>query len=133
MSGGRTGEEDGLLTSLCPLGCQFDFSAWMPNLPPSMQLPPPTSKGQASLEGFLATLPPVNATCDVVIALWLLSKEPGDRVSVGLGTRLGQPWVREAMLFTLPDPDPTLPSHTPRSLPRETHGHWTSHKEGQMR
>ena len=47
---------------------------------------------QARLEGFLATLPPVNATCDVVIALWLLSKEPGDRVSVGLGTWLGQPW-----------------------------------------
>lgn len=90
--GGRIGEEDGLLTSLCPLGCQFDFAAWMPNLPPSMQLPPPTSKGQARLEGFLATLPPVNATCDVVIALWLLSKEPGDRVSVGLGTWLGQPW-----------------------------------------
>ncbi|KAM7231895.1 hypothetical protein CapIbe_016656 [Capra ibex] len=62
---------------------QFDFSAWMPNLPPSMQLPPPTSKGQASLEGFLATLPPVNATCDVVIALWLLSKEPGDRRPLG--------------------------------------------------
>ncbi|XP_005894876.1 polyunsaturated fatty acid lipoxygenase ALOX15B isoform X3 [Bos mutus] len=62
---------------------QFDFAAWMPNLPPSMQLPPPTSKGQARLEGFLATLPPVNATCDVVIALWLLSKEPGDRRPLG--------------------------------------------------
>ncbi|XP_068832784.1 polyunsaturated fatty acid lipoxygenase ALOX15B-like isoform X1 [Capricornis sumatraensis] len=62
---------------------QFDFGAWMPNLPPSMQLPPPTSKGQASLEGFLATLPPGNATCDVVIALWLLSKEPGDRRPLG--------------------------------------------------
>ncbi|OWK15254.1 ALOX15B, partial [Cervus elaphus hippelaphus] len=58
---------------------QYDFGAWMPNLPPTMQLPPPTSKGQARLEGFLATLPPVNATCDVVTALWLLSKEPGDR------------------------------------------------------
>ncbi|XP_010841360.1 PREDICTED: arachidonate 15-lipoxygenase B-like isoform X2 [Bison bison bison] len=62
---------------------QFDFAAWMPNLPPSMQLPPPTSKGQARLEGFLATLPPVNATCDVVIALRLLSKEPGDRRPLG--------------------------------------------------
>ncbi|KAF4012351.1 hypothetical protein G4228_004335 [Cervus hanglu yarkandensis] len=62
--GGRIGEEDGLLTSLCPLACQYDFGAWMPNLPPTMQLPPPTSKGQARLEGFLATLPPVNATCD---------------------------------------------------------------------
>ncbi|XP_064127822.1 polyunsaturated fatty acid lipoxygenase ALOX15B [Loxodonta africana] len=56
---------------------QFDFSAWMPNLPPTMQLPPPTSKGQATPEGFVATLPPVNATCDIIVTLWLLSKEPG--------------------------------------------------------
>uniref|UniRef100_A0A8C6DU72 Polyunsaturated fatty acid lipoxygenase ALOX15 n=1 Tax=Moschus moschiferus TaxID=68415 RepID=A0A8C6DU72_MOSMO len=62
---------------------QFDFGAWMPNLPPTMQLPPPTSKGRTRLEGFLATLPPVNATCDVVTALWLLSKEPGDRRPLG--------------------------------------------------
>uniref|UniRef100_A0A8C8ZYS6 Arachidonate 15-lipoxygenase type B n=1 Tax=Prolemur simus TaxID=1328070 RepID=A0A8C8ZYS6_PROSS len=62
---------------------QFDSCAWMPNLPPTMQLPPPTSKGQARPEGFIATLPPVNATCDVVIALWLLSKEPGDRRPLG--------------------------------------------------
>uniref|UniRef100_A0A9L0TLP1 Arachidonate 15-lipoxygenase type B n=1 Tax=Equus caballus TaxID=9796 RepID=A0A9L0TLP1_HORSE len=62
---------------------QFDYCAWMPNLPPSMQLPPPTSKGQASLEGFIATLPPVNASCDVIIALWLLSKEPGDQRPLG--------------------------------------------------
>ncbi|XP_069339435.1 polyunsaturated fatty acid lipoxygenase ALOX15B isoform X3 [Eulemur rufifrons] len=62
---------------------QFDSCAWMPNLPPTMQLPPPTSKGQARPEAFIATLPPVNATCDVVIALWLLSKEPGDRRPLG--------------------------------------------------
>ncbi|XP_003791171.1 arachidonate 15-lipoxygenase B isoform X4 [Otolemur garnettii] len=62
---------------------QFDFCAWMPNLPPTMQLPPPTSKGQARSEGYIATLPPVNATCDVIIALWLLSKEPGDRRPLG--------------------------------------------------
>ncbi|XP_059004273.1 polyunsaturated fatty acid lipoxygenase ALOX15B [Mustela lutreola] len=57
---------------------QFDSCIWMPNLPPTMQLPPPTSKGQTRPEGFLATLPPVNATCDIIIALWLLSQEPGD-------------------------------------------------------
>ncbi|XP_025217880.1 arachidonate 15-lipoxygenase B isoform X4 [Theropithecus gelada] len=62
---------------------QFDACAWMPNLPPSMQLPPPTSKGLATREGFIATLPPVNATCDVILALWLLSKEPGDRRPLG--------------------------------------------------
>uniref|UniRef100_A0A7N5KQ58 Arachidonate 15-lipoxygenase type B n=1 Tax=Ailuropoda melanoleuca TaxID=9646 RepID=A0A7N5KQ58_AILME len=62
---------------------QFDSCVWMPNLPPSMQLPPPTSKGQTKPEGFLATLPPVNATCDIIIALWLLSKEPGDQRPLG--------------------------------------------------
>nr|XP_017204781.2 polyunsaturated fatty acid lipoxygenase ALOX15B isoform X2 [Oryctolagus cuniculus] len=62
---------------------QFDSCAWMPNLPPTMQLPPPTSKGQATPEGFLATLPPVNATCDVVVALRVLSKEPGVRRPLG--------------------------------------------------
>ncbi|XP_052614585.1 polyunsaturated fatty acid lipoxygenase ALOX15B isoform X3 [Peromyscus californicus insignis] len=62
---------------------QFDSCVWMPNLPPTMQLPPPTSKGQARPEGFIATLPPVNATCDIIIALWMLSKEPGDRRPLG--------------------------------------------------
>ncbi|XP_038183992.1 polyunsaturated fatty acid lipoxygenase ALOX15B isoform X3 [Arvicola amphibius] len=62
---------------------QFDSCVWMPNLPPTMQLPPPTSKGQAQPESFIATLPPVNATCDVIIALWMLSKEPGDRRPLG--------------------------------------------------
>uniref|UniRef100_A0A8C6R6J8 Arachidonate 8-lipoxygenase n=1 Tax=Nannospalax galili TaxID=1026970 RepID=A0A8C6R6J8_NANGA len=62
---------------------QFDSCVWMPNLPPTMQQPPPTSKGQAWPEGFIATLPPVNATCDIIIALWLLSKEPGDRRPLG--------------------------------------------------
>ncbi|XP_040485920.1 polyunsaturated fatty acid lipoxygenase ALOX15B [Ursus maritimus] len=62
---------------------QFDSCVWMPNLPPSMQLPPPTSKGQTKPEGFLATLPPVNATCDIIITLWLLSKEPGDQRPLG--------------------------------------------------
>ncbi|XP_062072319.1 polyunsaturated fatty acid lipoxygenase ALOX15B isoform X2 [Lepus europaeus] len=63
---------------------QFDSCAWMPNLPPTMQLPPPTSKGHATPEGFLATLPPVNATCDVAVALRVLSKEPGVRRPLGM-------------------------------------------------
>ncbi|KAM8955255.1 polyunsaturated fatty acid lipoxygenase ALOX15B [Lycaon pictus] len=62
---------------------QFDSCVWMPNLPASMQLPPLTSKGQTRPEGFLATLPPVNATCDIIVALWLLSKEPGDQRPLG--------------------------------------------------
>ncbi|KAF3813539.1 hypothetical protein GH733_018692 [Mirounga leonina] len=62
---------------------QFDSCVWMPNLPPTMQLPPHTCKGQTTPEGFLATLPLVNATCDIIIALWLLSKEPGDQRPLG--------------------------------------------------
>ncbi|KAF0872624.1 LX15B lipoxygenase, partial [Crocuta crocuta] len=69
--------------SLCLLGLQFDSCVWMPNLPPTMQLPPPTSKGQTEPEGFIAALPPVNATCDIVFTLWLLSQEPGDRRPLG--------------------------------------------------
>lgn len=79
-----------VLFSFCPLCLQFDSCVWMPNLPPTMQLPPPTSKGQARPESFIATLPPVNATCDIIIALWMLSKDPGDRVSVEVGDRSGQ-------------------------------------------
>lgn len=78
---------------MLPSPLQSDSCIWMPNLPPTMQLPPPTSKGQTRPEGFLATLPPVNATCDIIIALWLLSQEPGDQVSVGLGARPGQLWA----------------------------------------
>ncbi|MBZ3888395.1 Arachidonate 15-lipoxygenase B [Sciurus carolinensis] len=73
---------------------QFDSCVWMPNLPPTMQLPPPTSKGQARPEGFIATLPPVNATCDVIIALWLLSQEPGDKRP--LGTYPDEHFIEEA-------------------------------------
>ncbi|XP_049492953.1 LOW QUALITY PROTEIN: polyunsaturated fatty acid lipoxygenase ALOX15B [Panthera uncia] len=73
---------------------QFDSSIWMPNLPPTMQLPPPTSKGQTEPEGFIATLPAVNATCDIIVTLWLLSKEPGDRRP--LGTYPEEHFIEEA-------------------------------------
>uniref|UniRef100_A0A8C6GUN0 Arachidonate 8-lipoxygenase n=1 Tax=Mus spicilegus TaxID=10103 RepID=A0A8C6GUN0_MUSSI len=62
---------------------QFDSCVWMPNLPPTMQLPPPTSKGQARPESFIATLPAVNSSSYHIIALWLLSAEPGDQRPLG--------------------------------------------------
>lgn len=43
---------------------QFDFSAWIPNVPTTMRLPPPTSKGRTSL---LASLPEVSATCRTLV------------------------------------------------------------------
>lgn len=78
-----------VLVSFYLLCLQFDACVWMPNLPPTMQLPPPTSKGQARPESFIATLPAVNSSCYHIIALWLLSTEPGDRVSKELGVRPG--------------------------------------------
>ncbi|XP_039193925.1 polyunsaturated fatty acid lipoxygenase ALOX15B-like [Crotalus tigris] len=62
---------------------QFDFGAWMPNVPPTMRRPPPSVKGSASLESILRTLPPVNITCIALSSLWLLSKEAGDRRPLG--------------------------------------------------
>ncbi|XP_021069263.1 arachidonate 15-lipoxygenase B isoform X2 [Mus pahari] len=62
---------------------QFDSCVWMPNLPPTMQLPPPTSKGQTRPESFITTLPAVNSSSYHIIALWLLSAEPGDQRPLG--------------------------------------------------
>ena len=109
--------------SRCLLCLQFDSSIWMPNLPPTMQLPPPTSKGQTEPEGFIATLPAVNATCDIIVTLWLLSKEPGDRVSVGRGGR-ARSALGDASGFCSPPhrpgPDPTLPSRSGVPSPHGT-------------
>uniref|UniRef100_A0A8D0HLK6 Arachidonate epidermal lipoxygenase 3 n=1 Tax=Sphenodon punctatus TaxID=8508 RepID=A0A8D0HLK6_SPHPU len=62
---------------------QFDFGAWMPNYPSSMRKTPPTTKGTATLENILETLPDVSTTCSTLLILWLLSQEPGDRRPLG--------------------------------------------------
>ncbi|ELW63580.1 Arachidonate 15-lipoxygenase B [Tupaia chinensis] len=61
-------------------GGQFDFSAWMPNVPTTMRLPPPTTKGQADL---LAYLPEVNATCHALVLFWGVSSETKDTRRLG--------------------------------------------------
>ncbi|XP_042331736.1 polyunsaturated fatty acid lipoxygenase ALOX15B-like [Sceloporus undulatus] len=62
---------------------QFDFGAWIPNIPPTMRRPPPTRKGTATLESILETLPQVNITCIALSSLWLLSNDVGDRRPLG--------------------------------------------------
>nr|XP_020666162.1 arachidonate 15-lipoxygenase B-like [Pogona vitticeps] len=62
---------------------QFDFGAWIPNIPPTMRRPPPTVKGTATLESILETIPQVNITCIALSSLWLLSNEVGDRRPLG--------------------------------------------------
>uniref|UniRef100_A0A3B3XBG5 Lipoxygenase domain-containing protein n=1 Tax=Poecilia mexicana TaxID=48701 RepID=A0A3B3XBG5_9TELE len=64
---------------------QFDFGSWMPNTPISLQLPPPTKKGEATEETMLKTLPDVNTTVQGMATLWLLSQQSSDFVSAPLG------------------------------------------------
>uniref|UniRef100_A0A3B3TTG4 Arachidonate 15-lipoxygenase B-like n=1 Tax=Poecilia latipinna TaxID=48699 RepID=A0A3B3TTG4_9TELE len=66
-------------------GGQFDFGSWMPNTPISLQLPPPTKKGEATEETMLKTLPDVNTTVQGMAIMWLLSQQSSDFVSAPLG------------------------------------------------
>lgn len=61
---------------------QFDYGGWMPNTPISLQLPPPTKKGEANEETMLKTLPDVNTTVQGMATLWLLSQQSSDFVSL---------------------------------------------------
>uniref|UniRef100_A0A673ANQ4 Hydroperoxide isomerase ALOXE3-like n=1 Tax=Sphaeramia orbicularis TaxID=375764 RepID=A0A673ANQ4_9TELE len=62
---------------------QYDYGGWMPNTPISLQLPPPTTKGTASEEMMLKTLPDVNTTAQGMATVWLLSKQSSDFVPLG--------------------------------------------------
>ncbi|XP_054897603.1 arachidonate 12-lipoxygenase, 12R-type-like [Poeciliopsis prolifica] len=62
---------------------QFDFGSWMPNSPISLQLPPPTKKGEATEETMLKTLPDINVTVQGMAVQWLLSRQSSDFVPLG--------------------------------------------------
>uniref|UniRef100_A0A665W4G4 Hydroperoxide isomerase ALOXE3-like n=1 Tax=Echeneis naucrates TaxID=173247 RepID=A0A665W4G4_ECHNA len=62
---------------------QYDYSAWMPNAPSSLQLPPPTTKGTTNEATMLKTLPDINTTVNGMATLWLLSKHYYDFVQLG--------------------------------------------------
>uniref|UniRef100_A0A3Q2ZGV4 Lipoxygenase domain-containing protein n=1 Tax=Kryptolebias marmoratus TaxID=37003 RepID=A0A3Q2ZGV4_KRYMA len=62
---------------------QYDFGGWMPNTPLTLQLPPPTKKGEATEKTLLNTLPDVNATVQGLATLWLLSQQSSDFVPLG--------------------------------------------------
>uniref|UniRef100_A0A8C6XD06 Arachidonate epidermal lipoxygenase 3 n=1 Tax=Naja naja TaxID=35670 RepID=A0A8C6XD06_NAJNA len=57
------------------LGDGFDFGAWMPNYPSTMRRPPPESKGGMTFADILETLPDVSTSCQMLLILWLLSRE----------------------------------------------------------
>uniref|UniRef100_A0A3Q3JZ69 Lipoxygenase domain-containing protein n=1 Tax=Monopterus albus TaxID=43700 RepID=A0A3Q3JZ69_MONAL len=62
---------------------QYDYGGWMPNAPPTLQRPPPTTKGTTSEATMMQTFPDVNATVQIMSVLWLLSKESSDFVPLG--------------------------------------------------
>uniref|UniRef100_A0A673ANR5 Arachidonate 12-lipoxygenase, 12R-type-like n=1 Tax=Sphaeramia orbicularis TaxID=375764 RepID=A0A673ANR5_9TELE len=62
---------------------QFDYDGWMPNTPLTLQLPPPTTKGEANEDTVLKTLPDVSVTAQGMATVWLLSKQSSDFVPLG--------------------------------------------------
>uniref|UniRef100_A0A3P9D9W1 Hydroperoxide isomerase ALOXE3-like n=1 Tax=Maylandia zebra TaxID=106582 RepID=A0A3P9D9W1_9CICH len=62
---------------------QYDFGAWMPNSPVTLQLPPPTKKGKANW--FVLSFPNIQTTVHGMAVMWLLSKQSSDSVSIFLG------------------------------------------------
>ncbi|KAJ1080476.1 hypothetical protein NDU88_000675 [Pleurodeles waltl] len=62
---------------------QFDFYYWMPNAPATMRNPPPKTKGTATIENILKTLPEVDSTCRVMVLMWVLTRTSSDVVHLG--------------------------------------------------
>ncbi|NXG58366.1 LOXE3 isomerase, partial [Hemiprocne comata] len=62
---------------------QYDLGAFLPNSPSSMRHPPPTAKGKTFLQDFLDTLPEVDTTATILVALILLSSRLKDVRLVG--------------------------------------------------
>ncbi|XP_068121987.1 hydroperoxide isomerase ALOXE3-like [Hyperolius riggenbachi] len=54
---------------------QFDFYAWIPNAPSTMQNPPPTAKGSIVKWTIVQALPDMNTSVLNVALAWLMSKE----------------------------------------------------------
>uniref|UniRef100_A0A3Q2PR51 Lipoxygenase domain-containing protein n=1 Tax=Fundulus heteroclitus TaxID=8078 RepID=A0A3Q2PR51_FUNHE len=69
------------MTTFC--SPQYDFGGWMPNLPSTMQCPPPTEKGKATEETIMAALPNKYTTCKAIETLFLLTQQYSDFVKLG--------------------------------------------------
>ncbi|NWH48010.1 LOXE3 isomerase, partial [Fregata magnificens] len=57
---------------------QYDLGAFLPNAPSSMRHPPLVEKGKAFLQDFLDTVPEVDTTANILVALILLSSRLSD-------------------------------------------------------
>ncbi|XP_014404656.1 PREDICTED: arachidonate 12-lipoxygenase, 12S-type isoform X1 [Myotis brandtii] len=62
---------------------QFDWFTWVSNVPSSMQIPPPTTKEDVTMDTGMGSLPNVWQSCLQMFATWLLSRPPPDMVPLG--------------------------------------------------
>ncbi|XP_068611185.1 hydroperoxide isomerase ALOXE3-like [Brachionichthys hirsutus] len=78
---------------------QFDFCSYVPNAPILLHTPPPTTKGQSTMETILDTLPNVGETAIFVAMVRLLSEKYSDAVPLGTypEERFDEPVVKQMM------------------------------------
>nr|XP_033504868.1 hydroperoxide isomerase ALOXE3-like isoform X1 [Epinephelus lanceolatus] len=62
---------------------QFDYHSWVPNGVLLLSKPPPTTKGQSSMNTILETLPDVGHTVKSVALAWALTRAYTDVVTLG--------------------------------------------------
>ncbi|KAH0618179.1 hypothetical protein JD844_017171, partial [Phrynosoma platyrhinos] len=53
---------------------QYDWCSWIPNAPPTMRCPPPTKKGNVTIEYIIDSLPDRGRSCWHLGAVWALSQ-----------------------------------------------------------
>ncbi|XP_068433013.1 hydroperoxide isomerase ALOXE3-like [Clinocottus analis] len=78
---------------------QFDYFFWTPNGPLLLRKPPPTTKGQSSMETILETLPNVGETVKFAAMARLLSENYSDMVPIGAypNERFHEPAIKQMM------------------------------------
>ncbi|XP_073935548.1 polyunsaturated fatty acid 5-lipoxygenase isoform X2 [Castor canadensis] len=63
---------------------QYDWCSWIPNAPPTMRAPPPTTKGVVTIEQIVDTLPDRGRSCWHLGAVWALSQFQENELFLGM-------------------------------------------------
>ncbi|EPY75230.1 Arachidonate 5-lipoxygenase-like protein [Camelus ferus] len=63
---------------------QYDWCSWIPNAPPTMRAPPPTTKGVVTIEQIVDTLPDRGRSCWHLGAVWALSQFQDNELFLGM-------------------------------------------------
>ncbi|XP_038599732.1 polyunsaturated fatty acid 5-lipoxygenase isoform X2 [Tachyglossus aculeatus] len=63
---------------------QYDWCSWIPNAPPTMRAPPPTTKGDVTIERIVETLPDRGRSCWHLGAVWALSQFQENELFLGV-------------------------------------------------